>query len=393
MLGVHPFQARGRSVTDAPTTEAKIRKGAFAFSGRQRGVEPPAYAPPYDVVPPTLKRLFARAFIDGHGDPAARPEAAEWVSALAAEGERVKACAKNANHWYCGRSCPWCAASTDPFPGPATLSCQIPLKDAPSEVPESARIEQVRAYARVALADGSVTDSELAYLRKAGSEMGLRTAVVDRAIDDESMRLRPVAPASTNGSHANGAGVWARARSALSAPRALRERRARSALKAAVPVLGSCALVGALAPIVAPAGIAIVGLPLLAVIGELGIDRRWRTRMKLPLLFARHLHEALGHAARVVVPWAVLGFAATYAPLVPHDLIARIAGAGAGLTLAWYAITRLESVKGGRDIVWRSLVGETARTRRAAYVLWLMCVAAAALLWTNAALWWPLPPG
>src|SRR5439155_25986328 len=67
MLGAHPFQARGPAVADAPTTEAKIRRGIFAFGNKHRGAQPPDYAPPYGLVPHQLRELFERAFVRGHG--------------------------------------------------------------------------------------------------------------------------------------------------------------------------------------------------------------------------------------------------------------------------------------------------------------------------------------
>ena len=85
MNGVHPYQAKGPLVNDAPSTEAKIKKGYFAYVGKYKGVEPPDYAPPYDIIPPLIQELFYKCFVEGHRDPQKRPNANEWLSALRTE--------------------------------------------------------------------------------------------------------------------------------------------------------------------------------------------------------------------------------------------------------------------------------------------------------------------
>lgn len=82
MDGVHPFQAKGPLVRDAPATTDKIRLGYFAFERRQAGVSPPEYAPPYEQVPHPVRALFKEAFITGHSCPAARPGPDAWVRTL-----------------------------------------------------------------------------------------------------------------------------------------------------------------------------------------------------------------------------------------------------------------------------------------------------------------------
>jgi hypothetical protein len=419
MLGVHPFQARGTGVTDAPTTEAKIRKGLFAFAGRGRGVEPPEYAPPYAVLPSSIQDLFSRAFIRGHSDPPARPPAGEWVIALAAEGQRLATCRTNANHSYAHgvRACPWCKMSRDPFPARMLVGRQIALDGAPAQIPEAARVAQVREYARVALADGALTDREFWYLRKAGGELGLKTAVIDRVIDDESRRSvssipngngngsspAPAAAQATPTSTSSQMSGWSRIRTTLPHPTvvlsAARKRPFRSALKASAPVLVACALAGALAPVIAPLVAAVVGLPMLATVGEARSTRGWLARARMPWRFGVYVHHALGHAARVFAPFVLLGVAASYAPEFRPDWVARGLGASATVALAIVTILRLpfapdrfaKALRAGRDLVWRSLVGDTGRARRPLYGLWALCLGAAAAIAMNTALWWPLP--
>lgn len=82
MDGVHPFQAKGPLVRNAPATTDKILLGYFAFEIKVNGISPPDYAPPYDRIPPPVQALFREAFITGYRCPSARPDAARWVSVL-----------------------------------------------------------------------------------------------------------------------------------------------------------------------------------------------------------------------------------------------------------------------------------------------------------------------
>lgn len=112
MNGLHPYQARGRPVEDAPTPVDKIRKGYFAYSNKFPSVKPPIGAWPYaTLIPPSVQVLFERCFVDGHAAADRRPDAQTWYVTLRDEAKQIKTCAKNKNHRY-GRhlsSCPWCA--------------------------------------------------------------------------------------------------------------------------------------------------------------------------------------------------------------------------------------------------------------------------------------------
>jgi hypothetical protein len=407
MLGAHPFQARGPGVADAPTTEAKIRKGVFAFEGRRRGVDPPEYAPAYDVVPSALRSLFSRAFVRGHGDPDARPKAAEWVTALAEEGKRLRSCGANANHVHAHdlRACPWCRMTPDPFPGRPMVVQQIALANAPAQVPESTRVEQLRAYARVALADGPVTEPEFWFLRKTGGELGLKSAVIDRAIDEESRRsgtsYAATPPAATAPATApasppvNGHTMSWRPSTVM---QVARDRRKRASVKAVAPVVVAGASAGALAPVVAPVAVAVVLLPLVAALGEVLAAKTWRARAMLPMRFAVLVHQSLGHAARVYVPWAIVGAALSFVRPIPIDLLMRATAGAAVATLVLVSVIRLASatdaygtrLRGGRDVIRRMLVGDSGRMRRAAYALWVVAVATSVAVAMNQAYWWPL---
>lgn len=144
MLGVHPFQARGKAVADLPTTEAKIARGLFPYVGRAR-VQPPAFAPPFDVLPPALRALFKRCFVEGHRHPKRRPGPDEWFAALRKESKRLKGCRTNEHHVFAHhlRRCPWCAITPDPFPAPgvrpgtqAVVRAAVPRPAPPSAPPQ-----------------------------------------------------------------------------------------------------------------------------------------------------------------------------------------------------------------------------------------------------------------
>ena len=122
MLGAHPFQARGTAVKDLPSTEAKIGRGIYPYA-RSKGADPPEFAPDIRVLPPALRRLAERAFVDGHTKPERRPQATDWFEALGIEGPQLKTCKRNPNHLHSRdlRGCPWCEMATfgaDPFPSP-----------------------------------------------------------------------------------------------------------------------------------------------------------------------------------------------------------------------------------------------------------------------------------
>jgi hypothetical protein len=113
-----------------------------------------------------------------------------------------------------------------------------------------------------------------------------------------------------------------------------------------------------------------------------------------------HAYNALGHAARLFVPLAVLGAVVSFAPGVRAEWVERGMGALAAASLGALAITRFPfagdrsapALRAGRDVVWRALVGDSGRARRPVYALWGAAVAAAVALNGNVALWWPLSP-
>jgi TonB family protein len=124
MEGTHPFAGRWRGEGEPPSVQERIAAGHFPYAGLP-GVplEPARTAPPLEVLDPGLRTLLVRCFVDGHRDPAARPDAAEWRNALAAAERALVACERNEQHLHGGHldACPWCERARrlegrDPFP-------------------------------------------------------------------------------------------------------------------------------------------------------------------------------------------------------------------------------------------------------------------------------------
>jgi DNA-binding helix-hairpin-helix protein with protein kinase domain len=128
MEGTHPFAGAYKGVGDPPPIEARIAAGHFPHAPSAGApYSPMPAAPPFEILHPGLQALFARCFVDGHRNPAARPEAAEWLAALEA-AEDMAVCRGNEQHYYAKHlaACPWCERAArlgghDPFPSRATV--------------------------------------------------------------------------------------------------------------------------------------------------------------------------------------------------------------------------------------------------------------------------------
>ncbi len=129
MEGTHPFAGRFRGEGEPPSIQERIAAGHFPHGLRAGGVlEPPRTAPPLQLLAPEVRALVRRCFEDGHHDPAARPDAAEWRDALAAAEEALATCTLNEQHRYAPHlgDCPWCERARqlegrDPFPSAAAV--------------------------------------------------------------------------------------------------------------------------------------------------------------------------------------------------------------------------------------------------------------------------------
>lgn len=90
MCGVHPFQAKGPLVKDAPATTDKILLGYFAFESKIAGISPPDYAPPYSSLPSSFQTLFRETFVSGLRAPHKRPNATRWENVISSLISREK---------------------------------------------------------------------------------------------------------------------------------------------------------------------------------------------------------------------------------------------------------------------------------------------------------------
>ena len=224
MQGVHPFQARGSGVRGAPAPDQKILLGKFPYGGRHSDVHPPKFAPPFEIVPPDLRKLFERCFVSGHGKPTERPSAEAWFRALRQEFGRLQHCHVNRHHRYGGHesACPWCrlvaSGKPDLYPGPPRSSAAAPglggqvALTAP--VPGGSSPESILlALIGVALADMILTPDEERQVLKQARLLGIsdvraqqllrdqmrstgsRTATKPAAVRTPASPVKPAAPA------------------------------------------------------------------------------------------------------------------------------------------------------------------------------------------------------
>jgi serine/threonine protein kinase len=309
MLGAHPFQARGGAVDAAPSTDAKIRLGLFAYEGGRRDLRPPDFAPPWKVVPPRLRALFVRAFVDGHGRPERRPSAEAWVRELDAAGRSLRTCGSNPHHRFAPhlRRCPWCAVRPDPFPALPRLGAQAPQTPAGAGPTPAERRFWLRSHVELAEADGELTRAEHAYLGKLGAHIGLRSQDVAAVLAEP--RPKPSAAGSE--------------------PR----RRVRFGTAASLaPLTLLAAAAGYAEPLIAPAAITAGALPALALAAE---RPRWAAAAPRLLQLVFHTLEVL---VPLLLPVAAIMLAST---LALHVAVAQhVAGAvSAAAIVAWAGLS------------------------------------------------------
>lgn len=117
MNGALPFSCAVDSTTamsqgsvTAPQPIDNIANNFFPYFDKRPGIVIPPYAPPFNILPADLQRLFLRAFKSGHSDPKARPTPIEWFNALGALEKHLKQCGNHNNHYYPDNlsHCPWC---------------------------------------------------------------------------------------------------------------------------------------------------------------------------------------------------------------------------------------------------------------------------------------------
>ena len=195
MEGTHPYQAKGRLVENAPSTEAKILLGHFAYVMRGKEIAPPDHAPPYEVLHPEMRKLFERCFTNGHDSPDQRPTAREWYSALRSLDSTFRQCQANPNHLYCDhlRSCPWCDIESrrgrDPFPSP--VGEQVALDNSANLLDSlEKRLEYLHPYVVMAFADGILTSEEESQLNAFGKKLQIPAKEIEKLIQTEAAKVQ-----------------------------------------------------------------------------------------------------------------------------------------------------------------------------------------------------------
>jgi hypothetical protein len=195
MEGTHPYQSRGEAVEDLPSTQQKILKGLFPYARGVQGVSPPAFAPPFELLDPPIRKLFLRCFEAGHGDPAARPSPQQWYDTLRNREYLLLKCPINDNHVYFShlKQCPWCERAQvmrrDSFPN--SLGAQIALTDPRAPLPSvGTRLGNLRNLVALALADGVITPQEREFVIDRGLEMQLTKEQIETWLEKEIRKAK-----------------------------------------------------------------------------------------------------------------------------------------------------------------------------------------------------------
>lgn len=110
-LGRHPFSGRFLGAGEQPSIEDAIRQYRYAYGGDARLslMAPPPASLPMEALTPQIRQLFEKAFLRG-SEQGTRPNAGQWIDALADLEHRLKQCSLGETHYYLGSlsSCPWC---------------------------------------------------------------------------------------------------------------------------------------------------------------------------------------------------------------------------------------------------------------------------------------------
>lgn len=115
MNGCHPYACTVREgfSEERYNLLENIRRGFFPFTAHASGVGIPRYAPALNALPPQLRQLCTRSFVEGCRRPARRATDTEWHFALDALERELAQCGANRAHQYWERlpACPWCASA------------------------------------------------------------------------------------------------------------------------------------------------------------------------------------------------------------------------------------------------------------------------------------------
>jgi serine/threonine protein kinase len=114
MEGNHPFSGVMKSNNPSPDPDNIycLKSGKFPYS-HNPVCSPRPTAPRFEILPPEIRRLMLRSFVEGYSRPAVRPSPAEWVLALERAEASLVHCRRDASHWYSRhlQHCPWCSPS------------------------------------------------------------------------------------------------------------------------------------------------------------------------------------------------------------------------------------------------------------------------------------------
>lgn len=117
MNGCHPYICerhlkRAGSAPAPKSTDKRVENGETPFFKVVPNYTVPHYAPDINSLPPHIRDLFNRAFVEGHSNPSVRPSASEWKSTLIRyRGELVeKPCSHGHYYWKGYYTCPYCEA-------------------------------------------------------------------------------------------------------------------------------------------------------------------------------------------------------------------------------------------------------------------------------------------
>jgi serine/threonine protein kinase len=199
MEGFHPYQARGRLVDNAPSPRDKIKLGIFPYNTGLKGIEPPEYAPSFNILAPEIQALFIRCFDAGHKDPSVRPTAKEWMAALRSLLPNFITCKTNENHRYLPHTnCPWCdrlatlGEDYNSFPSPVGMQFRLP--DPNNQMGSKQEREAfLQTFIEWALMDNYISPQEEASILNQGQKIGISEKDIRKLIDKE-IRKRGLLP-------------------------------------------------------------------------------------------------------------------------------------------------------------------------------------------------------
>lgn len=194
MEGTHPYSAKGKMVENLPTIKDKILKGIFPYGKIINNIEPPDYAPPFNILHPEIQSLFIDCFDKGYKNPSSRPSALKWMRVLKKIHPEMTKCAINPNHHFFAhlKACPWCERAKlrnkDSFQ--SSIGQQISLADPNTKVfTDENKVEYLLPYIKLALSDGIITDDEEAYIIEQGSKIQLSRITIKQLIDEEKDKI------------------------------------------------------------------------------------------------------------------------------------------------------------------------------------------------------------